>query len=313
MAHSPLWARRPAAALALLAAVSTLSLTGCMSSKDTDIDALALASQTEPADVLYNQGLANLEGGRLGEAAKKFEAIDKQHPYSEYARKALIMRAFASYRSGDYDEAEGSAKRYLALYPGSEDAAYAQYIIGLSYYRQMPDITRDQTDTAKAVQAMQEVVDRYPNSEYAEDARTKIRVGSDQLAGKEMQVGRYYLERREYIAAINRFKSVVDVFPKTRHVEEALARLTEAYYAMGLTQEAQAAASVLGQNFPDSPWYKDSYALLQTQGLQPSAGRGGGAGSWFSNAARRLTGASEPVTTADTAPSAIESRPPRGA
>lgn len=284
----PLFGRGRAAPMALALAASTLLLSGCMSSKDNDVDALALASQTEPADALYNQGLANLEAGRLGEAAKKFEAVDKQHPYSEYARKALVMRAFASYRKGDYAEAVSSSKRYLATYPGSSEAAYAQYIIGLSYFRQIPDVTRDQTDTARAVAAMQEVVDRYPNSEYVEDAKAKLRIARDQLAGKEMQVGRYYLERREYIAAINRFKNVVDTYPQTRHVEEALARLTEAYYAMGLTQEAQAAASVLGQNFPESQWYKDSYALLQTNGLQPRAGTGN---SWFGNATRLITGA----------------------
>lgn len=290
---------------ALFVAVSAVTLSGCMSGKDTDIDALALASQTEPADVLYNQGLANLEGGRLGEASKKFEAIDRQHPYSEYARKALVMRAFASYRSGDYDEAVQSARRYLSLYPGSEDAAYAQYIIGLAYYRQIPDVTRDQTETARAAAAMQEVINRYPDSEYAPDARDKIRMARDQLAGKEMQVGRYYLERREYIAAINRFKNVVDTYPTTRHVEEALARLTEAYYAMGLTQEAQASASVLGQNFPESEWYRDSYALLQQQGLQP---REGGASSWFSNATRLITGAGP--RQAETASATTELQPP---
>lgn len=258
-----------------------------MSGKDNDIDALALASQTEPADVLYNQGLANLEAGRLGEAAAKFEAIDRQHPYSEWARKALVMRAFTSYRNGDYDEAVSSARRYLSLYPGSEEAAYAQYIIGLSYFRQMPEVTRDQTDTARAALAMQEVVDRYPNSEYAEDARTKLRQARDQLAGKEMQVGRYYLERRNYIGAVNRFKNVVDNYSQTRHVEEALYRLVEANLAMGIRPEAQAAASVLGQNFPESEWYKDAYALLQRDGLAPQAA---GAGSWFSNASRRLVG-----------------------
>ncbi len=276
---------RAAVALAVFASVAGLS--GCMSSGD-DIDALALAAETEPADVLYNQGLANLEGGRLGEASKKFEAIDRQHPYSEWARKALVMRAFTSYRAGEYEDAENSAKRYLSLYPGSEDAAYAQYIIGLSYWRQIPDVTRDQRAASRAAAAMQEVIDRYPESEYAEDARTKIRMARDQLAGKEMQVGRYYLERREYVAAINRFKNVVDQYSNTRHVEEALARLTEAYYAMGLTQEAQASASVLGQNFPDSPWYHDSYALLQSKGLAP---REAGPGSWFASASRAITGA----------------------
>ncbi|MBB3934369.1 outer membrane protein assembly factor BamD [Aureimonas phyllosphaerae] len=306
----PLSGRFPVVPMALAVAASGLLLSGCMSSKDTDIDALALASQTEPADALYNQGLANLENGRLKEAAAKFEAIDRQHPYSEFARKALVMRAFASYRTGDYDEAVASARRYLSLYPGSEDAAYAQYIIGLSYYRQMPDVTRDQTDTARAVQAMQEVVDRYPDSEYAEDARTKLRIARDQLAGKEMQVGRYYQERREYIAAINRFKNVVDTYPGTRHVEEALARLTETYYAMGLTQEAQASASVLGQNFPESEWYRDSYALLQSNGLQPRSGSGT---SWFSNATRLITGADRsPTATRAQADATVLAPPARG-
>lgn len=271
----------------LVAILLAGTLAGCMSSKDNDIDALALASQTEPADVLYNQGLANLEAGRLGEAAAKFEAIDRQHPYSEWARKALVMRAFTSYRNGDYDEAVSSARRYLGLYPGSDEAAYAQYIIGLAYFRQMPDVTRDQTDTARAVAAMQEVIDRYPDSEYAEDARTKLRQSRDQLAGKEMQVGRYYLERRNYIAAVNRFKNVVDSYGQTRHVEEALYRLVEANLAMGIRPEAQAAASVLGQNFPESEWYKDAYALLQKEGLQPQAG---GSGSWFGKATQRLVG-----------------------
>ncbi|GGD20652.1 outer membrane protein assembly factor BamD [Aureimonas glaciei] len=272
----------------LVLATSALALSGCMSGKDDDIDVLALAAETEPADVLYNQGLANLEGGRLKEAAAKFNAIDRQYPYSEWARKALVMRAFTSYRSGEYEEAVTSARRYLNTYPGTSEAAYAQYIIGLAYYRQIPDVTRDQKASARAAAAMQEVIDRYPESEYAEDARTKIRFSRDQLAGKEMQVGRYYLERREYIAAINRFKRVVDAFPQTRHVEEALARLTEAYYAMGLVQEAQASASVLGQNFPDSQWYKDSYALLQSKGLEPRAGSGD---SWFGKATRAITGA----------------------
>ena len=274
--------------MALSLAIAAGGLGACASSGDSDVQALALAAQTDPPDVLYNQGLANLEGGRLSEASAKFEAIDRQHPYSEWARKALVMSAFASYRGGDYDTAISSSKRYLSLYPGTDEAAYAQYIIGLAYYKQIPDVTRDQAEAARATAAMREVVEKYPTSEYAEDAKTKIRISRDQLAGKEMQVGRYYLERREYVAAINRFKNVVDVYPESRQVEEALARLTEAYYAMGLTREAQASASVLGQNYPDSPWYKDSYTLLQSKGLQP---RDGGGTSWFSSAASRITGA----------------------
>lgn len=273
-------------AAALFLSASVLGLSGCMGGGDQNFDALALAAQTEPADVLYNQGLANLDAGRLGEASAKFEAIDRQHPYSEFARRALIMRSFTAYRAGDYDEAVSSARRYVTIYPGSEEAAYAQYLMGLSYFRQMPDVTRDQTQTARAAAALQEVIDRYPDSPYVEDSRAKLRQTRDQLAGKEMQVGRYYLERREYIAAINRFRNVVDTYPQTRHVEEALARLTEAYLSIGLRQEAQASASVLGQNFPESQWYADSYARLQAGGLQPQAGSG-----WFAGATRAITGA----------------------
>lgn len=270
-----------------LAAVASLGLAGCMSSEE-DVDVMALAAQVEPADTLYNQGLANLNAGRLEEASAKFEAVSLRHPYTEWARKSLVMEAFTSYRRGDYEEAVNASQRYLALYPASEEAAYAQYIIGLAYYKQIPVITRDQADTKRAMLAMQEVIDRYPESEYVADAQAKVLFAKDQLAGKEMQVGRYYLERREYIAAINRFKNVVDTYPQTRHVEEALARLTEAYLAMGLVREAQAAASVLGQNFPDSQWYADSYALLRGGGLEPREADGD---SWFANATRLITGA----------------------
>ncbi|RFC66036.1 outer membrane protein assembly factor BamD [Fulvimarina endophytica] len=252
--------------LAVALAASPMIVAGCASGGGSDVDVLALAAQTEPPEVLYNQGLANLDGGRLSEAAAKFQAIDRQHPYSEWARKALVMRAFTSYRGGEYEEAINSSKRYLSLYPGTEEAAYAQYIIGLSYWRQIPDITRDQTDAGRTAQAMRAVVEEYPNSPYVEDARSKLRIARDQLAGKELQVGRYYQERGEYAAAINRFKNVVDVYPESRQVEEALARLTESYLAMGLVQEARASASVLGQNYPDSQWYQDTYALLQNAG-----------------------------------------------
>ncbi len=201
---------------------------------ERDIDLATYVEQTDPADVLYNQGLANMNAGRLNEASKKFEAIDRQHPYSEYGRKALVMGAFADYRQGKYEEAINAGKRYVQLYPTDPDAAYAQYIVGLSYFRQIRDVTQDQKESRRAIEAMEEVVQRWPDSEYVEDAKTKIRFARDQLAGKEMQVGRYYLERREYIAAIKRFRYVVENYSNTRQVEEALARLTEAYYAMGL-------------------------------------------------------------------------------
>lgn len=271
--------------LALSVATAPLLLSGCMSS-EKDIDLSTYVDQTEPADVLYNQGLANLNAGRLAEASKKFAAVDRQHPYSEFARKSMVMGAFASYRQGNYEEAIGSAKRYLTLYPSTEDADYAMYIIGLSYFRQIRDVTQDQKEARQTVQTMQELVTRWPESEYVEDAKAKIRFANDQLAGKEMQIGRYYLERREYLAAIKRFRSVVESYSNTRHIEEALARLVEAYYAMGLTDEAQTAAAVLGQNYPDSQWYKDSYKLLQGGGLAPREN----AGSWISKAGKLITG-----------------------
>lgn len=272
------------ALLAFSAIVLPVFLTGCMS--DADVDLATYVEQTDPADVLYNQGLANLESGRLKEAAAKFDAVDRQHPYSEFARKSMVMSAFAQYRQGNYDEAINSAKRYVSLYPSTPDAAYAQYIVGLSYFRQIRDVTQDQKESRRAIEAMEEVVTRWPDSEYVEDAKEKIRFARDQLAGKEMQVGRYYLERREYLAAIKRFRYVVEQYPNTRHVEEALARLTESYYAMGLTSEAQTAAAVLGHNYPDSRWYADSYKLLQSGGFEPRENKG----SWISKAGSLLLG-----------------------
>jgi outer membrane protein assembly factor BamD len=277
--------RRARMAFAMLPVLAMpLFVSACASDKDVDL--ATYVEQTDPADVLYNQGLANMNAGRLKEASKKFDAIDRQHPYSEYGRKALVMSAFADYRQGKYDEAINAGKRYVQLYPTDQDAAYAQYIVGLSYFRQIRDVTQDQKESRKAIEAMEEVVQRWPDSEYSEDAKTKIRIARDQLAGKEMQVGRYYLERREYIAAVKRFRFVVENYSNTRHIEEALARLTESYYAMGLTTEAQSAAAVLGHNYPDSQWYKDSYTLLQTGGLQPRENKG----SWLSKAGSLITG-----------------------
>lgn len=271
---------------ALVAALAVpLMIAGCASDND-DIDLTSYVDSLEPADALYNQGLANMRAGNLREASAKFAAVDRQHPYSDFARKANVMAAFTSYRMGDFDTAVQSARRFVSLYPTHEDAAYAQYIIGLSYYAQMPEITRDQRDTRLALQNFNELVERYPDSIYIDDAKLRIRAARDQLAGKEMQVGRYYLERREYAGAVNRFRGVVETYSNTRHVEEALARLTETYLAMGLVSEAQNSAAILGHNFPDSQWYQDSYALLQSGGLEPREN----VGSPLSRATRRLLG-----------------------
>ncbi len=225
----------------------------------------------EPADKLYNEGLYLMnEKKDRREAVKKFEEVDRQHPYSDWARKSLLMSAYASYEGGNYDEAISSANRYISLHPGSPDAAYAQYLIAASNYDQIPDVSRDQGRTEKAIAALEEVIRKYPTSEYATTAKKKIEGARDQLAGKEMTIGRYYMDKRDYTAAINRFKVVVTQYQTTRHVEEALARLTEAYMAIGIVGEAQTAAAVLGHNFPDSSWYKDAYNLVKSGGVEPS-------------------------------------------
>jgi outer membrane protein assembly factor BamD len=264
----------------VLAVVAVLgagfSLSACKSVEGTK-DAYA---DDEPAGDLYNTGLAYFNAGKMKDAVKSFNEVDRQHPYSEWARKALIMSAYASYRSGQFDDTIQTANRYLTLYPGTEDAAYAQYLIAQSDFRRIRDVTRDQKTTEQAMRGMSEIVELYPDSEYAADARQKVIQTRDHLAGKEMQVGRYYLERREYIAAVNRFKVVITQYQDTRHTEEALYRLVEANMALGLVGEAQAAGAVLGHNFPNSEWYQLAYKRLGAGGVTPNDN----ADSWISRA-----------------------------
>jgi outer membrane protein assembly factor BamD len=259
----------------LLAAV----LAGCSSFSFFKKDEDNLPDQ--PADKLYNEGLYLLnEKSDPKGAAKKFDEVDRIQPYSEWARKSLVMSAYAYYTAGEYDDAISAAQRYVTLHPGSPDAAYAQYLIASSNYDQIPDVTRDQTRTEKAITALDEVVRKYPNTEYANAAKQKMEMARDQLAGKEMTIGRFYLKKKDFIGAINRFKIVVTRYQTTRHVEEALERLTESYMALGIVGEAQTAAAVLGHNFPDSRWYKDAYNLLKNGGHEPSENKG----SWISKA-----------------------------
>ena len=222
-----------------------------------------------PASKAYDQGLAQLADGAPQDAAKKFTDLGEKFPDSDWARKGLLMTTYAQYEAGDFDSTESSAERYVKLYPKSQEAAYALYLEASSYYRQIPDISRDQERAAKALAAFQQVIKDYPNSEYVEDSKYKIQVTTDQLAGKEMSIGRFYLNRRNYTAAINRFRSVLTAYQTTRHSEEALYRLVEAYLGLGITDEAQTAAAVLGHNFPDGDWYKDAYNLLKNGGLSP--------------------------------------------
>jgi outer membrane protein assembly factor BamD len=253
-------------------------LAGCADDKN------AIAPD-EPADKLYNEGLTLLNKKEFVDSAKKFEEVDRQHPYSDWGRKSLLMAAFAYYEGGKYDDTISAAKRYVTLHPGSADAAYAQYLMASAYFDQIPDVTRDQARTERAMQVLAEVARKYPDTEYAESAKKKIEVARDQLAGKEMMIGRFYLEKRNFIGAINRFKAVVTQYQTTRHVEEALMRLTECYMALGIVPEAQTAAAVLGHNFPSSPWYQDAYKLVQTGGAEPRENKD----SWISKAFKALT------------------------
>jgi len=236
-----------------------------------------------PADKLYNEGLFLLNNKQQYEdAAKKFDEVDRQNPYSDWARKALLMSAYAYYQASKYEECINAAKRYVTLHPGSADAAYAQYLIGASYYDQILDVYHDQARADKAINALEEVVRKYPDTEYAVNAKKKINLARDQLAGKEMEIGRFYMKRRDFTGAINRFKVVVTQYQTTREVEEALERLTEAYVSLGILDEAQTAAALLGHNFPESSWYKDAYKLVKSAGREPRENKD----SWMSRALR---------------------------
>jgi len=263
-------------ALALLVA----PLIGCsMLQKEEDY------VSDDPADKLYNEGLFLLNNKQdYAAAAKKFDQVDRQNPYSDWARKSLLMSAYSYYQAKKYDDCINAAKRYVTLHPGSPDAAYAQYLIGASYFDQILDVNHDQGRSDKAVNALEEVVRKYPESEYAQAARKKIEQARDQLAGKEMEIGRFYMKRRDFTGAINRFKVVVTQYQTTREVEEALMRLTEAYLSLGIVDEAQTAAAVLGHNFPDSPWYKDAYKLIKSAGVEPTENKE----SWISRSFKKL-------------------------
>jgi outer membrane protein assembly factor BamD len=241
------------AALALISAVTILI--GCSSNQDEEY-------VERPVDDLYNEAQDLLEEGNPRAAGRAFEEVERQHPYSQWATRAQLMSAYAYYEANNYDEAIAAAERFVELHPGHPDVPYAYYLIGISYYEQISDVGRDQRMTEQALEAFDELTRRFPDSKYARDAQLKADLARDHLAGKEMSIGRYYLYRGQYLAAINRFRNVVERYQTTTHVPEALHRLTEAYLALGLQQEAQKNAAVLGYNFPSSEWYQDSYALL---------------------------------------------------
>jgi len=234
----------------------------------------------EPIAKLYNKGLVDLKDKQYKSAAKQFGEVERQHPYSQWATRAILLQAYSFYMRNEYDEATAAAKRFITLHPGHKDAAYAYYLIALCQYEQIGTVTRDQTATKKALTALEEVSLRFPNTPYARDASAKAVLARDHLAGKEMEVGRYYEQRHAYTSAINRFKTVITEYQTTSHTPEALYRLTECYLALGIRAEAQTAAAVLGYNYPSSRWYKDAYNLLQSNGLSPSENKQ----SWISKA-----------------------------
>jgi outer membrane protein assembly factor BamD len=223
------------------------------------------------AQSIFEAAEFELENGRADDAAALFVEVERLHPYSEWARRGLIMAAFAYHEDGAYEDARIAAQRFLDFYPGDEDAAYAQYLMALSYYDQIDQVGRDQGITFQALQALRLVIERYPDSEYAQDAILRFDLAFDHLAGKEMEIGRYYLRREHYAAAINRFRVVVEEFQTTSHTPEALMRLVEAYLALGLTDEAQTAGAILGYNFQSSPFYDDAFRRLTGQNLSPEA------------------------------------------
>jgi outer membrane protein assembly factor BamD len=253
--------------IALFAAAAAV-LSACSSGAEKK----KFAYVERPVEVIYADAAEKLEKKRWDEAIELFAEVERQHPYSSWARRALLMRAFARYQTNDYDEAIDALDQFISLHPGNKDAPYAYYLKAMCYYERITDVGRDQANTDEAVKSLTDVVRRYPGTEYARDARLKLDLTQDHLAGKEMYVGRYYLKQHKHIAAINRFKYVVDNYQTTNHAPEALYRLVEAYLQIGVIDEARAAAAVLGANYPGSVWYEDAYRLFKRNRLIDEAG-----------------------------------------
>lgn len=242
--------------------LACLPLPGCASDKEKD------ALDDTPVEELYNSAASALDGKRYVEAAHKFEEVERQHPYSQWATRAELMAAYAYYKDIRYDEAILALDRFIELHPGNKDIDYALYLRALCFYEQITDVARDQAMTQEALSALETLIRRFPESRYARDATLKRDLTLDHLAGKEMEIGRYYLNRGQVNAAINRFRVVVKDYQTTTHVPEALHRLVEAYLTLGLKDEAMRVAAVLGYNYPGSKWYEDSYALLDPEQRQ---------------------------------------------
>ncbi|MGC6534094.1 MAG: outer membrane protein assembly factor BamD [Parvibaculales bacterium] len=248
----------------MVSALLAATLTAC-----GDTESIESLYVERPVEVIYRNAHEELLEGNYILAAQEFDEVERQHPYSIWARRALVMAAFTYYLQNKYDEAIATSRRFLALYPGNEQAAYIYYLMAMCQYERVSDVQRDQRTTELAQFALREVIRRYPDTPYAADAVLKLDLTNDNLAGKEMAVGRFYLNRGEFAAAAGRFRNVIERFSTTSHVPEALHRITEAYLSLGVVNEAQNAAAVLGYNFPDSDWYRDSYRILRQRDLKP--------------------------------------------
>ncbi len=272
--------------LILCGCLAALHAGGCASN-----DA-AKALNPDPPGKMYADADSALQKGSWSSAARRFEDLDRDHPYAPEARRAIVMAAFSYYKAGKYPEAIATAQRYTTMHPGTKEAALAHHIIASAHFDEIRDPQRDQTATRKALTELRTLRQRYPDSPYTKQAENRVLIAEDILAASEMNVGRYYLKDRNLVAAINRFKVVVTEYQTTAHVEEALYRLVESNMSLGIVPEAQAAGALLGHNFPNSTWYKDAYALLATGGVQPQAGTG-----WLSNAWKSFQPAQAKSTT----------------
>lgn len=266
------------AAAVLLAGCETLSSLNPWADRADELSPRTASGGIPPVEELYNNGVDALNQRRLATAVAQFDSIEQNYPYSSWAVNAQLMRGYAEYMQNRYTESIGTLDRFIQLHPTHRDIAYAYYLRALSYYEQIADIQRDQKGTQLALAALQDVVNRFPGSAYARDARLKVDLCRDHLAGKEMEVGRFYLNQKLYAAAMGRFQRVVDDFQTTNHVPEALHRLTEIYLTLGMTDQARKTASVLGYNYPGNEWYEDSYANLVANGEAPPVERSRSAG-----------------------------------
>lgn len=275
---------RGKARLGMIGMVAALAITAGCSGRGGEKER---AIESYSAEEIFQQAEVQLETGRkvkTKEAARLFGEVERLYPYSEWAKRALIMQAFTFHQNKDYENSRASAQRFIDFYPADEDAAYAQYLLAISYYDQIDDVGRDQGLTFQALQALRTVIERYPDSEYARSSILKFDLAFDHLAAKEMEIGRYYLKKGNFASSINRFRVVIEQFQTTSHTPEALHRLVEAYLSLGLDAEAQTAGAILGYNFKSTEWYEDSYRLLTGRGLEPKV-RGK---NWLSTIYRQM-------------------------